>query len=302
MAGIGMKRPLATVACCVFGSVVATAASADEPMFGYLNTTDLLPKGKAQVEQWATLRGGQSEGRYSRIEGRTEAEYGLRDDLQLTGYLNYSRTTADGNGVGGLTEGLGIPPGHDPGRAFSRTRFDGVTAELVWRLVSPYLSPVGVAVLVETTIGHEERSSRARAIVQKNLRDDTVILAANLVVEAGRRARSAFSPAMTPKVSALELDAGVSYRFRPNWSAGLEYRRRAEFPGHSLSGADYTADFLGPTLHYGAQRWFLTLTALRQINGSPRSPALRAQAADGLVFGTRHTRWDGVRFRIGRTF
>ena len=59
-------------------------------MFGYVSTTDLLPGGKAQVEQWVTLREGQAGGRYRGWEGRTEAEHGLADNLQLTGYLNYS--------------------------------------------------------------------------------------------------------------------------------------------------------------------------------------------------------------------
>lgn len=292
---------MATAVACA-ASAFAAAARADEPLFGYVNTTDLLPKGKAQVEQQLTLRGGQAGGRYRRLEGRTELDYGLRDDLQLTLYLNYSHVEADRNSVRGLTEGLGIRPGHSPGEPYDRGRFDGATGEAIWRVASPYLSPVGFALLAETTIGPEERAARLRAILQKNLRDDTVVLAANVWVEAEHRPASTPAPSLRPKATTVEIDLGGSYRFRPAWSAAVEYRRRTEFDGYGLGDAAYTADFVGPTLHYGGQRWFFTLTAMRQVGARAHGPALRAQMADGLVLGGRHTRWDGVRLRVGRTF
>jgi len=34
----------------------AAGARADEPLFGYTYTTDLLPPGKWEIEQWATDR------------------------------------------------------------------------------------------------------------------------------------------------------------------------------------------------------------------------------------------------------
>jgi len=290
----------AAAACAAWA--VAGAARADEPIFGYVNTTDLLPRGKAQAEQQVALRGGQAGGRYRRLEGRTEFDYGLRDDLQLTLYLNYSHVDADRNGVRGLTEGLGIRPGHPPEEPYSRGRFDGATGEAIWRVASPYLSPVGFALLAEATAGPEERAARLRAIVQKNLHDDTIVLAANVWVEAERRPASTPAPSHRPKATTVEFDLGGSYRFRPAWSAAVEYRRRTEFDDIGFSNAAYTADFIGPTLHYGGQRWFFTLTAMRQVGARAHSAALRAQMADGLVFGGRHTRWDGVRLRVGRTF
>jgi hypothetical protein len=235
------------------GWVLAFApARADEPMFGYVNTTDLLPATKAQVEQWVTARAG-------RWEGRSEAEFGLADNLQLTGYLNYS----GGDGA---------------------TRFDGATVEAAWRLASPYLSPVGLALVADATAGRGPGAARLRGVIQKNLRDDTIILAANVVAELRG----------SPRSSALELDLGASWRFRANWSAGLEYRHLAAYAGHGLGGSALTtADYLGPNLHYGAQRWFFTLSALRRVGASASAP---------LAARPRPARWDGVRFRVGRTF
>lgn len=244
----------------------AGAARADEPLFGGVNTTDLLPKDRWQVEQWLTDRPGQAAGRHARLEGRSEAEVGLRDNLQATLYLNY-----DSAGGGG--------------------RFDGATAELIWRLTSPYLAPVGIAVLADTTLGPDQRTGRLRLIAQKNFRDDTLVLAANLWAELERRPAVTAGTGARPKVSSLELDLGASYRFRPRWSVALEYRRHADYAGYGLGGrSQYVADLAGPTLHYGARRWFFTLSALRQLHAEAHDPALR------------RIRWDELRLRIGRTF
>jgi hypothetical protein len=218
-------------------------ARADEPMFGYVSTTDLLPRGKAQVEQWVTAR---SDGTLA----RSEAEYGATDNLQLTGYLNY---------------------GEGP---------DGVTAEAAWRLASPYLSPLGLALVADATVGRGRQAGRVRAVLQKNLRDDALILAANLWIELADR----------PRTTTVEADAGVSYRFRPNWSAGLEYRGQRTYAGHGPGERRFTAHLAGPTVHYGGRRWFFTLSAQRRLG------------AAGSFIGARPARWDGVRFRLGRTF
>src|SRR3954471_3982484 len=78
---------------------------ADEPLFAYVYTTDLLPKHKWEVEQWITDREGQAHGRFHHLDMRTEIEYGLEDNLQLAVYANYRYANESGNSVRGLTEG-----------------------------------------------------------------------------------------------------------------------------------------------------------------------------------------------------
>jgi hypothetical protein len=131
-------------------------ASAGEPLFGFVNTTDLLPQGKTQIEQWVTVREGSSAGAYHLWEGRTEVDYGLANNLQVTGYLNASYLDADVSPVEPVTRG----------------RIDGVTCEAIWRLTSPYLSPVGLALLADGTAGRGRPSIGLKAIAQKNFRDD----------------------------------------------------------------------------------------------------------------------------------
>lgn len=191
----------------VVAGLAAGPAAADEPMFGQVNTTDLLPRSKAQVEQWATWRDG-------RAVLRSEADYGVRDDLQVSAYLNATRA-----------------------------RFEGVTAEAIWRLTSPYLSPLGTALLADATVSRHGRAVGVKAIAQKNFRDDTVILAANLRAEITEDAAGS--------ARRVEASLGASYRFRANWSLALEARAR--------EGGRLVA---GPTVHYGGRRCFLTASAL----------------------------------------
>src|SRR4051794_18789092 len=73
----------------------ATPVVADEPLFGFVNTTDLLPKGKLQVETWLSLREGDALGDFRGLEGRTELDYGLTSRVQTTLYLNYSDQDAN---------------------------------------------------------------------------------------------------------------------------------------------------------------------------------------------------------------
>src|SRR5262245_65518029 len=89
------------------------SASADEPLFGYAYTADLLPKGKWEVEQWITDREGQAFGHYHNFKFRTEVESGLTDNFQVSGYLNYRYLNAQNNSPAPLTHGPAIPP-HPP--------------------------------------------------------------------------------------------------------------------------------------------------------------------------------------------
>ena len=97
-------------------------------------------------------------------------------------------------------------------------------------------------------------------------------------------------------VRRTEFSLGASYRFRPNWSAAIELRHRRR---HVEGGQENSALFLGPSLHYGGERWFWTLSSLVRVS----SNRLQADAlASGQAFLAENARWDGVRLRLGRTF
>jgi hypothetical protein len=290
--GLGGGNALAMALWTLAGLLAAaTPASADEPMFGYVNTTDLLPRGKWQLEQWATLREGDGAGRYRAIEGRSEFDYGATDNVQLTAYLNYSHLASR------LTpQEAGLARASPVGRG-SRTTLDSMTGEAIWRVASPYLQPVGFAVLSDVTAGQRRPIFGFKAIAQKNFRDDTLVLAANARLEVGERE---VSPATFQRLSVrrIEFSLGASYRFRPNWSGAVELRHRRR---HVEGGLQNSALFLGPSLHYGGERWFWTLSALMRVSSN-----LHRTRPDEIVSGrallAEKARWDGVRLRVGRTF
>jgi hypothetical protein len=310
------RTPLRTgvLAVCVAVSLAhAPAGTAGEAVFGYIYTTDLLPKGKSEWEQWITDRRGQAYSRFDDFKLRTEYEYGITDNLQLGGYLNYSYLWARGNSVRHVTEGLDVPWNHDAGQSYRGARFDGVSAELVWRVLSPFKHPIGLAFYLEPAFGSRERGLEFRTIVQKNLLDDRLVLAANLMVEAEKeRGSNLVDPGMPDdmpdssrhKATYAEIDLGASYRFASNWSAGLELRNHNEFDGYSLahSHQNHSAFFLGPNLHYGGKRWFFTLSALRQVHATTYTRQQADQMHSGMLFGDEHTQWDGLRLKVGYSF
>ena len=98
-----------------------------------------------------------------------------------------------------------------------------------------------------------------------------------------------------------EIDVGVSYRFLPRWWGGIEFRNHNEFDGFSLAyrNMEHTAFFLGPNIHYGSERWWITISALRQLGAIGVSSENKAQMRGHRIFGDEHTSWDGIRVRVG---
>ena len=302
-------RALCALTFQVASLVCIEPVAADEPLFGYAYTADLLPKGKWELEQWITDREGQAFGHYHNFKFRTEVEYGLTDNFQLSGYVNYSYLNAKNNSVAHLTEGLDIPFKHDPTKQYSAMRFDGVSFEAIYRFLSPYKDPIGLAFYVEPEIGPREMALEFRLILQKNFFDDRLVVAANAWIEFEHEQGSNL---VTPgsgdvpdgaieKATMAEIDLGVSYRFLPRWWGGIEFRNHNEFDGFSLAyrNMEHTAFFLGPTIHYGSEHWWITISALRQVGAIGVSSENKAQMRGHRIFGDEHTSWDGIRVRVG---
>lgn len=304
----GWARPMLVVGTLFAGH----PALAGESQFGYVYTTDTLPKHKFEIEQWITDNEGQAHGRYHGLGFRTEVEYGVTSNFQVALYYNQAFVDAHNNSVDRLTEGLDIVASHDPSKPISEWHNDGVSAEFLWRVMSPYKKPFGVAFYVEPSFGPREDGLELRAIAQKNFMDDRLVFAANVWIEFNKEQgtnlgaiASSDPPSFTKtKATYLEEDLGVSYRFRPKWSVGLEFRNHNEFQGWSLAGSDqqHTAFFVGPNIHYGGQRWFATLSALRQVGAIGYTDEQRAQIYRGLLYGNEHGEWDGIRLIVGRSF
>ncbi len=261
--------------------ILATAPFADaragESPFGYLYVTDTHPKGAFEFEQWATFRRGKVQGDYNLAQYRSEIEYGVTDRFQASLYWNSYSVNAFANNSLAETSGPYVPENVDKASRYKRgLSSDGWSAEFIYRLLSPYADPIGLALYVEPSYGKFVNEIETKLILQKNFLDDRLVLAYNLTLspewekQSGDPTADPASPefsARTEKVTELMHAFGASYRFAPGWFAGIEARNHHEYSGHSLSSRnrEFSAWNAGPTLHYASKTWWVTATWLPQL-------------------------------------
>lgn len=279
MTGNAIRR-LALWSALVLTAAFSVAARAGESPFGYLYTTDTHPKGALELEQWITSRRGKVQGDYRLGQYRTELEYGVTDRLQASLYWNAYSIDADRNDSSGQTSGPYVPENVDRTARYRKgLRHDGWSAEFIYRVFSPYVDPVGLALYVEPSVGRFANELETKLILQKNFLDDRLVLAYNLTLspewekKSGDPTADPASPdfnARTEKVTELVHHIGLSYRFAPGWFAGIEARNHHEYSGHSLSSRnrEFSAWNAGPTLHYASKSWWVTATWVPQLKAS----------------------------------
>lgn len=284
--------------------LAAITVRADEPLFGFTYTTDLLPKGKLEIEQWSTTRYDKyPSGKFWLEENRTEFEYGVNDRLQLSLYANYNTTSAFHNGPYGAT----TPPEsfayYNPGPDdhFNASRFVGVSGEAIYRILSPYTHRIGLAIYEEPTFGAGFIESESKLILQKNYLDDRLVLAGNLTyAPEWRRLVSDSDPT---KLSLQEetdanVDLGGTYRFVRNWSAGLELLNEREFNSYNFTHESNSGYYLGPSVHYGGKHFFATALFLAQMPWA----STHVDTVPGAVYGGRIIDNDFEKFRVRLRF
>jgi hypothetical protein len=240
---------------------------ADENLFGYTYTADVLPKRKWEVEQWITDRLGKESGSFSATDFRTEIEYGFTDRLQGSLYLNYNYFYV-----------------HDAmassGPLDNRNFFavSGTSTEWKYQILSPFKDSFGLTVYLEPGYGtieasdgsrHQEIELESKLILEKHWLEDALIGALNYTLEpewAKADGDSGFHVHLK-----MEISDGLVYRVASRWYAGIETRVQTEFEDANLNRAAFVAAFVGPVVHYGADRWWATLTVLPQVWGWPDS-------------------------------
>ena len=260
----------------LFGSlilllIVSPCIRADEPLFGFTYTTDLLPRGKFELTLWSTTRFLKYPGgKFLLQETRFEQEYGLTDKLQLALYETYDYTSAFHNGPFGAT----TPPEqfsyYQPGTDdyFTKGRFVGISAEIIYRTLSPYLDPVGLAFYEEPTFGPGFIESESKLILQKNFHDDLLVFALNLTYAPEFRwLPDDLNPSATSlqEETDVNVDLGASYRFMDNWSGALEFIFESEFNSYDFNHQSNGGYYLGPTIHYAGEHFFFTADFYEQM-------------------------------------
>lgn len=268
-----LHRPILTL-CCLARIAALSAFTwlvlsvhADENYFGYTYGSETLPKGHWEIYQWTTARVDKADGRYRAVDLQTEIEYGFTDRLQGSFYLN--AVTHDISAVSDLNDR-------------DQFRFNGLQGSLKYSLKSPYKDGYGLAVYLEP--GYKRYSAKSgervdifflepKIIVQKNYLDDSLIWATNFSAEFEREHN--LEAQEWESELELQLSTGLSYRFAPNWFAGIEALATSAFERMHLDTLGEYGVFAGPNLHYANHNWWATLTVLPQLTGWPESSGRR---------------------------
>jgi hypothetical protein len=241
---------------------------------------------------------------------REEFEYGVTDNFQLALYLNHHYVYAKDNvpaedparpakRLFGVYEtgGEDVHVGHNPTTLFDGYRFESVSFEAIYRLLSPYQDPIGLALYFEPTIGDEEKELERKVILQKNWLEDRLAWALNINYELEFEK----SENGDERTGIFEWFTGVSCRFVRNWSVGLEFWNDHEFADATVH--EHSAYFIGPTIYVGGERWSATVGFLQQLPMDQAfSPDNKEFAAhDGYIFGDEHEQYY-VRLKVGFDF
>jgi hypothetical protein len=299
MESLRAPRSALLAAILLAAAGLSLSAKAEESQFGFVYTTDLLPKGAKEVEQWGTWRFQKIAGQFDQFDGRTEFEYGLTDNLQVSMYANYTWAQAYRNGPDGVT----TPPeplsydSPEPYGHYQASRLTGFSGEMIYRFLSPYTDKVGMAVYVEPTVGAAFRELEAKLILQKNFLDDRLTTAVNFTYAPEWRYQNV-DDAPGKKAWNYEVDANVgiaaSYRFRPNWSVGVEFENEHEYNSYNFSRESNNGYYFGPSIHYGGKRFFITATFLEQLPWA----STHSDTVPGAIVGGRVYDNDFEKYRL----
>ena len=186
-----------------------------------------------------------------------------------------------------------IQQSHSTVTILNRFRF-----ESIYRLLSPYKTPIGLALYFEPTVGDQETELEWKIILQKNWLEDRLVWALNINYELEFEKEEEDE---WERAGVFEWFTGISYRFMRNWSGGLEFWNHHEFANATIH--EHSAYFVGPTIHYGGERWWASVGFLRQLPiGQAFSQDNKEFAAhDGYIFGDEHEGYY-VRLKVGINF
>lgn len=260
------------------GLVLATAmglclsAHADENLFGYVKGAETLPEGAAELYQWVTVRDNKGQGDYTALDWKTEYERGITSRFTASAALGLMSLD---------TAGLRINAYLPEDKKFT-LRPAHVELGAKYNFLSPAADDFGLSLQSELFYGFLDSHSgqkkktvsvESTLIAQKYLMDARMVWVGNLGLEGtyARRSDVANLPAgfEWPTEPEMELEVtlgtGLTYRVAPNWYVGGELQYQTEF--ETEVGQERWSVFGGPSLHYGAEKWWLTVTWFPQWRG-----------------------------------
>ncbi|MCE9679153.1 hypothetical protein LZP69_08195 [Shewanella sp. AS1] len=272
----------------LMGVTSAPSAMAGEDLFGYVKAAEALPKDAMELYQKVTLRDGKGQGTYRGIDYETELEYGYSNKFSVSGSFKFMSLKNEGLIVDGY-----LPKEEDIGFSTS-----GAEVGMSYMFLSPAMDDIGLSMSMSLDYDwldkHSGQDKDTLSLdlglqTQKYMLEGELIWVGNLGVETtyADRAEIANLPAnfdwpTDPEMEIeLKFGTGLSYRFAPNWFVSAELLYETEF--ETEVGQERWSWFAGPSLHYGTQTWWATLTWLPQLAGGGEQYANQADTDLHLI-------------------
>lgn len=254
------------------GLMFASLSNADENLLGYVRGAEPLPENSWEIYQVTTQRNDKGQGKYTAIDSETEFEYGVTDKFSVTGSFSMQSIDTSGLYIDGYLpkdEKYGITP-------------SGIGTALKYNFLSPAKDDVGLASYLKIEYSwldphsgqkKDTTSLKLLGIAQKYYLEGEVIWSTNFGIETTYAHRKEVDNLPEgfewPEDPEMEIEAivgtGVSYRFKPKWFIGAESMFETEY--ETEIGQERWTVFAGPSLHYGSEKWWSTLTYFEQIQG-----------------------------------
>lgn len=242
-----MMRTTKTPVLALLGLATLLTARSDTRRFTYSYEPETLPQGGMEFEQWVTLRTQRNDTvgqeNYNLWEIRSEFEYGVSDRYSVSLYLNTSNESF-----------------RDPatGQNFSDFRFDGVSIENRYLVLNPAEKPVGLTLYFEPRFSGEEAELEEKIILGQ--RHGKWKWAVNLTHA------TEWSDNLHDVEGEVEGSIGIARDLNKNWSIALEARDHNEIPNYDKW--ENTAVYVGPTVSYRGENWWIALSVLPQVYGA----------------------------------
>lgn len=294
-------------ACCLLllspWLLFPVATPADEGLFGYVRGSETLPKGAWDFEQWFTSRTGKDVGTYQALDTKTEFDYGVTDRFQVSGAMF---------GLGINTQDIRINA-YVPADASYPWKPSGLEGSVKYNFLSPAKDDIGLSQYTSLSYFSRDMHSgqdkdsysfETILILQKYFMEGELIAAGNLGLEATSAKRAPIAglpddfewPTHPEMEIEVTVSGGLSYRFAPSWFVGAEFFYQTEH--ETVVGQERWSFQAGPTLHYGAEKWWATLTWMPQLAGG-------GTFYDGQVNTNLHLiekTVQEIRFKVGYNF
>jgi hypothetical protein len=281
---------------------------ADENIFGYVKGAEVIPEGAWEFDQTLTYRDDKKVGSYHAWDSKTEIEYGVTNKFNAGLYVQAQSVN---------TKGI-VVDAYIPGDENSGLKLSGVGAEFKYMFLSPAKDDFGLAGYMDLNyksydqhsgLKKDSYSVELQMIAQKYFMEGQMVWAGNVGLETTYAKRASLSSSRLASLPAdfdwpteNEMEAeliagtGLSYRFAPNWSLGVETLYESEY--ETEVSQERWSVFAGPTLHYGGEYGWATLTWFHQLKGGGNPDDAQLDSDLQLIERTK----DEIRLKFGYDF